>query len=561
MIKRNLYKFLLLLLAFWPVAIVAGQGRRVVPQGAEREYRVNKQPNVTNTIWQVFTDARYTIQASTDQVELISLGEGRENEIKVKWSTLGEFYLLVTMTGENGCLNKKAWPFTIEPPVKFIASTFCQNSAPWIKWDASAQGFNVESLRMKIFDLNNKLISEIEEVPLSGTMPWPGITEKSDFMPPNELSTLNLSVQFNGISGNETITERLDAPDCEGIAVVAINDTISAWHRKVTKLDILYNDFDSKGNLDSLSVDIIISTANGKVAINKTTGDVEYVSDDCFFGLDSFVYAVSNTSGIVSNEATVYVKVEIDPNIDSDNDQILDINENIVGADNLCDTDTDMDGIPNFLDSDDDGDGILTIDEPGDLNVNGIPDYLENWKSKAIDDNATTSIEVPVWISVLDNDSTTMVPATLQIIVNPKKGNANVDLQNVGVNYIPDYEFMGEDSFLYVVCDSYNICDTALVVVTVNDIINTPELFTPNNDGFNDKYIISGIEKYADSHFVVFNRWGNKVYENANYKNDWDGSSNSRYKIGGEPLPVGVYFYILKYARNRVKQGGLYLER
>ncbi|MGL4186731.1 MAG: IPTL-CTERM sorting domain-containing protein, partial [Thiotrichaceae bacterium] len=38
---------------------------------------------------------------------------------------------------------------------------------------------------------------------------------------------------------------------------------------------------------------------------------------------------------------------------------------------------TDGDTLINALDSDDDGDGVLTKDELGDLNKNGIPDYLE----------------------------------------------------------------------------------------------------------------------------------------------------------------------------------------
>jgi hypothetical protein len=60
---------------------------------------------------------------------------------------------------------------------------------------------------------------------------------------------------------------------------------------------------------------------------------------------------------------------------------------------------------------------------------------------------------------------------------------------------------------------------------------------------------------------VVFNRWGNKVYEKVNYENDWDGTSNSNHKVGRGALPVGVYYFILKYAQNKVLQGGLYLER
>ena len=88
-----------------------------------------------------------------------------------------------------------------------------------------------------------------------------------------------------------------------------------------------------------------------------------------------------------------------------------------------------------------------------------------------------------------------------------------------------------------------------------------PEVFTPNSDGYNDRYIINNLDRYSNNHFVVFNRWGNKVYEKSNYDNSWDGTSNSRYTMGNKPLPVGVYYYVLKYANNRIKKGGLFLER
>jgi gliding motility-associated-like protein len=557
--KRNRYTLIALLLLILPAPFVAGQGHYVVAKGYEKTYRINKPSNVTEIIWEVFTSPDYTINATPEQVDLVVSETG--NEVTVRWVSEGEYYLMVTMMGETGCLNKKAWPFKVEPPAQLLASTFCKDGIPWIKWDALATGFDVESIGLKLYDLNGHLVDEIENAAPSGTMPWPGASNKSGTSVPEEWATIDLNAQFRGIPGADSITVRLVAPNCESEAVVAINDTIIAWHGVSTSIEILYNDYDTGGELDSSSVIITASTGNAAFTLDPASGRVDYRPNMCFFGLDSFLYVVSNASGITSNEATVYVNVEIHPYLDSDNDSIPDIDELIVETGNLCDTDTDMDGIPNFMDPDDDNDKIATIDERGDLNNNGIPDYLEDWKSRAVDDYTTTGIDIPVWIAVLENDSSTMVPATLSIITNPGKGFVSVDAGNYELNYAPDYEFMGSDSFLYVVCDHYNICDTALVVVTIEDLVELPEVFTPNNDGYNDRYMIRNIERYPDNHFVVFNRWGNKVYEKTNYANEWDGHSNSKYKLGGQPLPVGVYFYILKYANNKVKQGGVFLQR
>jgi len=560
--RRILYIFLFVfLILVWPVSLLKGQTRHVVVLGSSKDYKVTKQPGTISTVWAVFTDPKYTVPATSQQAELISLGNGRENEIKVKWLSEGVYYLMVTMTADNGCANRKAWPFSVEPPGKITATAFCQDGDPWIKWEATAEGFTINTLDITLKDVQGNTIETIAKAPVSGSIKWPANGNKSSADIPSSLTSLDINVVFNDIPGSKEQIIRLDAPDCLDDAVVALNDTITVWHGIENIVEIVYNDYDTKGNLDSLSIDIITPVANGEIDFDPHTGEITYIPNQCFFGTDSFRYTISNIEGITSNEAVVYLKVNIKPHLDSDNDSIPDINEDIVGTGNLCDTDTDMDGKPNFLDDDDDNDDIATIDEPGDLNNNGIPDYLEDWNSIAVNDRATTSIEIPVWISVMANDSSTMLPATLNIIVNPQNGYVNVDSHNGEVNYNPDFDFMGQDSFIYVVCDAYNICDTALVVVNVEDVVIAPEVFTPNDDGYNARYNITGIERYPENGFIVYNRWGNKVYERNNYANDWDGKSNSKYKIGGQPLPVGVYYYILKYAKNRVKSGGLYLER
>jgi gliding motility-associated-like protein len=205
---------------------------------------------------------------------------------------------------------------------------------------------------------------------------------------------------------------------------------------------------------------------------------------------------------------------------------------------------------------------VTIIGETGCINKKVWPFFVEDrWLPYAIDDTVYTAIDIPVWIDVLANDSSSMVPSTMQIISDPGSGYVNINMSDYGVDYYPDFDFMGVDSFLYVVCDYQNYCDTARVLINVEDVVTAPQVFTPNGDGYNDLFEIIGLERYPENHFVVFNRWGNKVFETYNYRNDWDGHSNTKYTVGDRQLPVGVYYYVLKYANNRIKQGGLYLEK
>lgn len=71
--------------------------------------------------------------------------------------------------------------------------------------------------------------------------------------------------------------------------------------------------------------------------------------------------------------------------------------------------------------------------------------------------------------------------------------------------------------------------------IPVDTQISIPNLFTPNGDGLNDLFVIRGLQQYDQRELIIINRWGNQVYSNKNYNNDWDGGS----------LSEGTYYYIL----------------
>ncbi|WP_212005116.1 gliding motility-associated C-terminal domain-containing protein [Chitinophaga sp. HK235] len=79
--------------------------------------------------------------------------------------------------------------------------------------------------------------------------------------------------------------------------------------------------------------------------------------------------------------------------------------------------------------------------------------------------------------------------------------------------------------------------DLAEAVIQVEgQDLSFPNVFTPNGDGKNEKFIIGGLEKYSGSAIYIYNRWGSMVYQSKDYKNDWNGSG----------LNEGTYYYILE---------------
>ena len=90
-----------------------------------------------------------------------------------------------------------------------------------------------------------------------------------------------------------------------------------------------------------------------------------------------------------------------------------------------------------------------------------------------------------------------------------------------------------------------NISDTARKAtpfVIPKIPLNIPEGFSPNNDGIDDTWVIRRPMGTKVSVWII-NRWGNEVYKNLDYKNDWNGKSAGN--ILGEDLPEGTYYYIV----------------
>lgn len=83
-----------------------------------------------------------------------------------------------------------------------------------------------------------------------------------------------------------------------------------------------------------------------------------------------------------------------------------------------------------------------------------------------------------------------------------------------------------------------------------------PSGYSPNGDGKNDEFIIVGLENYPNNKLEIYNRWGNKVFEQAPYDNTWKGSVKNidGYIIGEGLLPSGTYFYLLDFGVPGVEQ-------
>ena len=97
--------------------------------------------------------------------------------------------------------------------------------------------------------------------------------------------------------------------------------------------------------------------------------------------------------------------------------------------------------------------------------------------------------------------------------------------------------------------------DELVVFVDARRKVYIPNAFSPNNDGINDDFqVFSGIGVSRIESMYIYNRWGDKVFEDRNLPADRQGSGGWDGMFKGEPLSPDVYVYVIEalFADGRV---------
>lgn len=123
------------------------------------------------------------------------------------------------------------------------------------------------------------------------------------------------------------------------------------------------------------------------------------------------------------------------------------------------------------------------------------------------------------------------------------------------------YTTNGDYTVTLTVTDQFGCATSTSKVIRINNIVEDvaeliPNLITPNGDGKNDEWQLFFINKYyREAEVDIYNRWGEHIFHSIGYDNSWTGT------YLGSPLPVGVYFYVIKLndKDNRIYKGTINL--
>ena len=81
--------------------------------------------------------------------------------------------------------------------------------------------------------------------------------------------------------------------------------------------------------------------------------------------------------------------------------------------------------------------------------------------------------------------------------------------------------------------------DSVLITVLIDYLFTPSNLVTPNGDGFNDTWFVENLVDYPACEVLIFNEFGEIVFQEREYDNDWAGD------FQGARLPDGTYYYVI----------------
>ena len=110
--------------------------------------------------------------------------------------------------------------------------------------------------------------------------------------------------------------------------------------------------------------------------------------------------------------------------------------------------------------------------------------------------------------------------------------------------------------YTVTIIDATDSCQQTYTVEVINSCINSiyvPNAFTPNGDGINDLWFPVKKDFVEEVEILIFNRFGELIFQSDDLNTPWDGTSQSSNEI----VQIGVYPYVirLRYATENGRVG------
>ena len=394
---------------------------------------------------------------------------------------------------------------------------------------------------------NNGTDGSIEIIINGGTQPYSTILGNSEGI-------------IESISGETVVFNELGAGDYY-FSTIDENGCLIASD----EIFFTINDPDQQITIEPLSGDVTCPNAeDGFINVTISGGTppyaIEWYNDDGFYSdnedLENLVGGIYNLSVTDANDCANEANISIAENeeimIDASWNECIDENGEIIATTtggispyyyqlfNLTTGSITMSNNDGVFENLIEGEySVLVTDNVGcvkdisiELNASPITNFYTNEYEFYLSNDPTEFIDLSIDNNIMDwnwdfGDNNT---STLQ---NPNNLYMNPGNYYITLNVI---DSMGCEGSI-----------TKEITVLQDYYSYTPNIFTPNNDGVNDTFSPSLFNIDTDTYnLIIFDRWGNKIFETTNQNDGWDG----KLKNGSNSDP-DLYSYKITYNTNR----------
>ncbi len=209
----------------------------------------------------------------------------------------------------------------------------------------------------------------------------------------------------------------------------------------------------------------------------------------------------------------------------------------------------------------DDSDGTLSVVGEG-----GTEPYTYEWSTgfseEGIDGSSIENLTNGTYeVTVTDSNGLSIIgtytvsePAPIQVSINVFQGSAEAIVLGGTAPYTFQWDqvittedfiegLQGGIEHVLMVTDA-NGCTSELQYFNLDyaaECYEARTVISPNNDGLNDNFYVNCLDGTSVK-VIIFNRWGQEVYQNDDYDNSFIGIGKR-----DQVLPQGGYFYVLEY--------------
>ena len=154
------------------------------------------------------------------------------------------------------------------------------------------------------------------------------------------------------------------------------------------------------------------------------------------------------------------------------------------------------------------------------------------------------------------NNVATLTAIAINNSFNELNSTYNWSNSNGFSSYTNPVSITGKDKGIYTLTITNEWgCSSTQTITVLNTLCTIPKGISPNNDGANDTFDLSGFTGVRE--VKIYNRYGMVVFEQYNYTNQWHGQQKNNDKL----LPDGTYYYIIYFENAEPKTGWVYLNR